>query len=54
MSKEFDYCHGSTICPVCGGWVSYEEYIRNEGICDNCWEKEYSEFDIYDCIEEAR
>lgn len=51
MSKDnsmFDHCRGSMTCPVCGRWVSYEEYIHNEGICDDCWDRELSEFEIYD------
>lgn len=40
MNKDnftFDnHQEGIHCCPVCGGWVSYEEYICNEGICDNC------------------
>lgn len=52
MSKDnftFDN-HQESIhhCPVCGCWVSLKEYICNNGLCDDCWEKEYSEFEIYD------
>lgn len=56
MSKDnsmFDHRRWShPVCPVCGRWISYEEYIRNEGICDSCWEKEYPEFALYDWDED--
>lgn len=52
MNKDnftFDnYQEGIHHCPVCGRWVSLKEYIYNEGVCDDCWEKEHSEFEIYD------
>ena len=51
MSKDnsmFDNYREGMNCPVCGCWVSYKEYIYNNGLCDNCWEKEPPELDIYD------
>lgn len=51
MNKDnftFDNYREGMNCPVCGCWVSYKESIYNEGICDNCWEQEHSEFEIYD------
>lgn len=52
MNKDnftFDnYQEGIHHCPVCGRWVNLKEYIYNEGVCDDCWEKEHSEFEIYD------
>lgn len=43
----FDNYREGMNCPVCGGKISATEYVCNEGICDNCWEKEHSEFEIY-------
>lgn len=51
MNKDnftFDNYREGMNCPVCGRWVSLKEYIYNEGVCDDCWEKEHSEFEIYD------
>ena len=51
MNKDnftFDNYREGMNCPVCGGKISVTEYVCNEGICDNCWEKEHSEFEIYD------
>lgn len=51
MNKDnftFDNYREGMNCPVCGHWVSLKEYIYNEGVCDDCWEKEHSEFEIYD------
>ena len=51
MSKDnftFDNYREGMNCPVCGGKISATEYVCNEGICDNCWEKEYPEFEICD------
>ena len=51
MNKDdftFDNYREDMNCPVCGSKISVTEYVCNEGICDKCWEKEYSEFEIYD------
>lgn len=55
MSKDnftFDNYREDMKCPMCGGKISATEYVCNDGICDNCWEKAYSEFEIYDWRED--
>lgn len=55
MNKDnftFDNYREGMKCPMCGGKISATEYVCNDGICDNCWEKAYSEFEIYDWRED--
>ena len=45
--EEFEIL-GNQYCYLCEAPLTFLEWSCNGGICDECWDKEHSEFEIYD------